>query len=178
MKESVLYKLTTTAMFSALCFVGTYVIMIPMPLGYINVGDSFVMLAGWSMGVWGAVGAAIGSALADIISGYVIYTPATFVIKGLVAITAFLVYRALCKVLVRLKGNFLKRFVSAVVAECVMVAGYFLYEALLYDIGTALASAVGSLLQASLSIAIAMCVVTALNHINVFRKYLSLLFVK
>ena len=173
-----MYKLTTTALFSALCFVGTYVIMIPMPLGYINVGDSFVMLSGWSMGVWGAVGAAIGSAMADVLSGYVIYAPATFVIKGLVAITAYLVYRALSKVFVRLKGNFLQRIVSAVVAECVMIVGYFLYESILYGTGAALASAVGALLQATLCIVIAMCVVTALNHINVFRKYLPLLFIK
>lgn len=178
MKESVLYKLTTTAVFSVLCFVGTYVIMIPMPLGYINIGDAFVLLSGWSMGIWGAAGAAIGSAMADILSGYVIYAPATFVIKGLVAITAYLVYRALCKVLVRLKGNFLQRFISAVVAELVMVVGYFLYESILYGTGAALASTVGALLQASLSIVIALCVVTALNHINVFKRYLPLLYLR
>ena len=116
--------------------------------------------------------------MAYVLSGYVIYAPATFVIKGLVAITADLVYRALSKVFVRLKGNFLQRIVSAVVAECVMIVGYFLYESILYGTGAALASAVGALLQASLSIVIAMCVVTALNHINVFRRYLPLLFIK
>ena len=75
-------------MLAALCCVATMIIKIPSPLkGYLNLGDCVVLLSGWLLGpAYGFAAAGIGSALADIFSGYVIYAPATFIIKGLMAI--------------------------------------------------------------------------------------------
>ena len=41
-----------SAVFAALCCVGTLVIIIPLPYGYFNAGDIFVLLAGWCLGVF------------------------------------------------------------------------------------------------------------------------------
>ena len=52
-------RLAFTALFAALCCVGTMFIVIPLPHGYFNAGDVFVLLAGWCMGpVFGSVAAA------------------------------------------------------------------------------------------------------------------------
>jgi len=57
--------------------------------------------------------------LADLFSGYPVYAPATFIIKGLVALVAWLMYR---------REHIGRTIIGFVVAEAVMVAGYFVYE--------------------------------------------------
>ena len=77
-------------MLAALTCVATIVIKIPSPLnGYINLGDCIVLLSGWLLSpVYGFFAAGLGSALADLFSGYAAYAPATFLIKGLMALIA------------------------------------------------------------------------------------------
>ena len=86
-----LQKLVIAAMFAAVITVATIVIQIPSPMnGYVNMGDLFVLLSAWMLGpVYGTAAAAIGSALADIITSYAYYAPGTFVIKGLMALAAY-----------------------------------------------------------------------------------------
>ena len=86
-------------MLAALCCVATMIIKIPSPLkGYLNLGDCIVLLSGFMLSpLYGFLAAGIGSALADVFSGYVVYAPATFLIKGLMALAAFGIYKALNK---------------------------------------------------------------------------------
>ena len=123
-------KIVMTALFSALTCVATLIIKIPSPLkGYLNLGDCIVLLAGWMLSpVYGFIAAGLGSALADLFSGYVIYAPATFLIKGLMAIIAFFLFRLLCRKI----GNVSSRVVSGVCAEIIMILGYFVFEGFLY----------------------------------------------
>ena len=74
-------KLVMAALLAALCCVATMIIKIPSPLkGYLNLGDCVVLLSGWLLSpVYGFLAAGVGSALADIFSGYVTYAPATLV---------------------------------------------------------------------------------------------------
>ena len=83
-------KLVMTALMAALTCIATMIIVIPSPLkGYINLGDCLVLTSGWILSpAYGFFAAGLGSALADVLSGYVIYAPATFVIKGLMALIA------------------------------------------------------------------------------------------
>lgn len=134
------------ALFAALCAVGTIVIVVPMPYGYFNAGDIFVLLSGWCLGpVYGAISAGVGSALADIWSGYAVYAPATFFIKALDALVAYFVWRALKKVFK--KGRELPRLLSALAGESVMALGYFIFECFLYGIVGASAAIVANVLQ-------------------------------
>lgn len=132
-----LKKIVISSMFAALTCVATMVIKIPIPAtnGYINIGDCIVLLSGWLLGgVYGTVAAGIGSMLADALLGYMTYAPGTLIIKGLVALVAFTFYRAMGE-----KHIFLARLLSSVLAEAVMVLGYFIYEATVlgYGIGAA-----------------------------------------
>ena len=118
------------ALMAALACVATMIIKIPSPLkGYLNLGDCIVLTAGWLMSpTYGFLAAGLGSALADVFSGYVTYAPATFIIKGLMALIAFYGFKLLNKKI----GNLPSRIISGIVAEIVMILGYFVFEGFLY----------------------------------------------
>ena len=123
-------KIVIASMLAVLTCVATMIIKIPSPMkGYLNLGDCVVLLAGWMLSpVYGFVAAGLGSGLADLFSGYVFYAPATFVIKGLMALIACWGFRLLHKKL----GDLTSRILTGLVAEVLMVLGYFLFEGLFY----------------------------------------------
>ena len=131
-----LKKLILAALFAALSCVATMSIRIPTPgtSGYIHPGDAIVILSGVILGpVWGFLAGGIGSALSDLIGGYFIYVPITFVIKGLVALAAGLLYQKVGK-------NQKSRYIAVIlggVADIILVAGgYFVCEFFIYGAGS------------------------------------------
>lgn len=166
-------QLAFTALFSAFCLLGTLVIVIPLPsAGYFNTGDVFVLLAAWFLGpFYGSFAAAIGSALADIVSGFAFYAPATFIIKGLDAFIAYVVW-AFCKKAIKKESlDFLRRALSAVFAELFMVLGYVLFESLLYGFGVAIASVLGNILQGICCGILAVALVVSVGALKKMRQY-------
>ena len=132
-----LKKLILAALFAARSCVATMSIRIPTPgtSGYIHPGDAIVILSGVILGpVWGFLAGGIGSALSDLIGGYFIYVPITFVIKGLVALAAGLLYQKVGK-------NQKSRYIAVIlggVADIILVAGgYFVCEFFIYGAGAA-----------------------------------------
>ena len=123
-------KIVMAAMLAALACVATMIIKIPSPLkGYLNLGDCIVLVAGWMLSpTYGFLAAGLGSALADLFSGYVTYAPATFVIKGLMALIAFYGYKLLHNKIGRLPS----RIITGIFAEIMMILGYFVFEGFLY----------------------------------------------
>lgn len=123
-------KIVIAGLFAALICIATMIIKIPTPLkGYINLGDCIVLVAGWMLSpAYAFLAAGLGSAFADIFSGYATYAPATFVIKGLMALIALYGFKLLNKSL----GNAPSRIISGFIAEAVMVVGYFIFEGFLY----------------------------------------------
>jgi uncharacterized membrane protein len=123
-------KLVMAALMAALTCVATMMIVIPSPLkGYINLGDCLVLTSGWLLSpVYGFLAAGLGSALADLFAGYVLYAPVTFLIKGVMALIACFGFRLLHK-----KCNHLiSRIISGAAAEIVMILGYFVFEGFMY----------------------------------------------
>ena len=123
-------RTVVSALMAALTCAATMVIKIPSPLnGYLNLGDCIVLVAGWMLTpTYGFLAAGLGSALADLFSGYVTYAPATFLIKGLMAIIAYYGFKVFHKKL----GNIPSRIISGVAAEIVMILGYYVFEGFLY----------------------------------------------
>ena len=65
----------------ALTFVSTMFIRVPLVLGYINLGDAFVLLSVFILGpVYGTIAAGVGSALADLF-GYITYARGLYLSK-------------------------------------------------------------------------------------------------
>jgi len=128
-------KIIFSSMLAALVCVATMVIKIPSPLsGYLNLGDCIVLLSGWLMPpLYGFLAAAVGSALADIFSGYMIYAPVTFLIKGIMALLASLGYSLLRKK----AGGTVSHVLSGITAELFMILGYFAFEGILYGFAAA-----------------------------------------
>ena len=169
-------QLTLTAAFATLCCIGTLVITIPLPTGYFNVGDVFVLLAGWFLGpLYGSIAAALGSALADVISGFAIYAPATFFIKGGIALLAWFLYRVGKRVLSANGWDFIPRAFAAIFAESFMVGGYFLWELMLYGFGGATVAVIGNVLQGVCCGVCAIAVVTALYPVKFVQSVFPLL---
>lgn len=123
MKKMNTKKLTLTAMFTALVFLATRFLAFPGPLppGYINLGDSViivcaVLIGGPSAGFAGA----FGSAIADITyPGGIIFAPFTFIVKGLEGLIAGRIAK---------KDSIASIIIAAAVGGLVMVLGYFLAE--------------------------------------------------
>ncbi|MBQ7334083.1 MAG: ECF transporter S component [Clostridia bacterium] len=165
MKHQSLVKVVLSAMLAALVCVATMNITVPSPLGgFLNLGDGFVLLAGWLLGpFYGFLAAGLGSALADLFLGYAFYVPGTFLIKGVSALLCALLIRALSRS-VRVRPIL---WVGAgLVAEIEMVAGYFVYSAILGGEGWgAIVSVPGNLVQGIAGI----CLFTVLAA--VFKKY-------
>ena len=107
-------KIVMASLLAALCCVATMIIKIPSPLkGYLNIGDCIVLLSGWILSpLYGFLAAGLGSALADVFSGYVTYAPATFIIKGLMVLIAYFGF----KILQNKIGNLPSRIISGIVA--------------------------------------------------------------
>lgn len=158
--------LVMTALFAALGYVATRVLMVPSPTGgYMNLGDTVVLLGAYLLGpVYGAVVGGIGPALADLLSGYAVYVPGTLVIKALMALTAALLYRALGK-----KNWAL--VVCGVAAEAIMVVGYCLYDGLLS--GSLAAGAAGipsNLVQAAFGLVVSTLLAMILKKNSYVRR--------
>lgn len=121
-------KTVIAALLAALCCVATMVVKIPSPLnGYLNLGDCIVLICGCLLSpAYGFLAAGLGSALADLFAGYVVYAPATFFIKGAMALTAYFLVRKL-----KAKKT-TARLIGGVLAEILMILGYFVFEGFLY----------------------------------------------
>lgn len=153
---------------AALTCVATMIIKIPSPLkGYINLGDCIVLLSGWLLSpIWGFLAAGLGSALADVLSGYVIYGPATFLIKGLMALVAFYGY----KLLKNKCGKFASKIISGIVAEVVMIVGYFFFAGILYGFGPAVINIPANAVQGAAGIIIGIILAKVLEKAKIALK--------
>ena len=161
------YKIVMSSLFAALICVATMLIKIPSPLkGYINLGDGIVLLAAWVLPLpYGLVAAGLGSALADLFSGYVVYAPATFVIKALMAVVACSCYKLFTK---KAKST-ISRIFSGILAELVMILGYFLFEGVLYGFVPSLVNIPANAVQAVAGIIIGVILITVFEKQNIIK---------
>ena len=158
-------KIVVAALMAALVCVATMIIKIPSPLkGYLNLGDCIVLLAGWTLSpTYGFLAAGLGSALADLFSGYVTYAPATFLTKGAMSLVAFF-----CVSLLHKKtGKLASQLVGGILAEIVMVGGYLLFEGILYGFGPSLVNVPANAIQGVAGIIIGTILVKTLEKLRI-----------
>lgn len=168
MKQLTLRRLVQAALFAALTCAATALLHIPSPIGgYFNLGDTVILLGAFLLSpLWGAAAGAIGAALADVLLSFVLYAPATFVIKFLTALTAALLLRSMKK------RPLLGALLGAVAGELVMAAGYFLYEWRLYGLaGSAESLLTTNLPQAAVCAAAAILLFFVLDRAHVLDRF-------
>lgn len=161
-------------MLAALACVATLVVQIPTPTqGYLHLGDAVVLLCGWLLGpVWGTLAAGIGSMLADVFSGYILYAPATFVIKAAVAALGWLLHRLLAKIMPKLP--LISLFLSALCAEVIMVLGYFAFEATFVGYGWGAAAGIpANIVQAAFGVIVGTVLMHVMERIRIRERFLE-----
>lgn len=113
------------AFMAAIVYVATAMINVPVGIGYkgvVHLGDSMVFLGAVLLGKKkGAIAAAIGMSLFDLLSPYSIWAPYTFFIKGIMAyIAAVIAYRG------NYEGeNIINNIFAFIVAGIWMNIGYY-----------------------------------------------------
>lgn len=167
MKKQKLKLTIISALFAALICVATMVVKIPTPLnGYINLGDCVILVVAFTLPCgYGFLAAAVGSCLADILSGYTAYAPATFIIKGLMVLVVF----AVTKLLKTKKSNLVK-VLSGVMAEIVMVSGYYVFEGFMYGFSASLVNIPMNAVQGVAGLILAIILIKILEKQKLLRK--------
>ncbi len=127
-----IYGLAICALFTALTFAATALVNIRLPLpgsgGLIHLGNVPLFAAGMLFGRRaGAVAGAFGMALFDILSGWTLWAPFTFVIVGLMGYTVGLISEKR-----PFPGMAANDLLSVALAVVIKVAGYYIAEGLLY----------------------------------------------
>ena len=167
MKKQKLKLTIISALFAALICVATMVVKIPTPLnGCINLGDCVILVVAFTLPCgYGFLAAAVGSCLADILSGYTAYAPATFIIKGLMVLVVF----AVTKLLKTKKSNLVK-VLSGVMAEIVMVSGYYVFEGFMYGFSASLVNIPMNAVQGVAGLILAIILIKVLEKQKLLRK--------
>ena len=135
-KNEKTYSIVMTAMMTCLILLTTYTFKIPTPFqGYVHLGDAMIFLSVLAVGRKnGALAAAVGSSLADLLGGYAAFVPWTFAIKGLMALVMGLFIDMMTKKqskTLKLAGVPLTELIGMIMAGLVMVLGYGIADAVL-----------------------------------------------
>ena len=128
-RKNMALQLCITALFMALTCIFTMVIQVPLPLGYAHLGNSVILFAVFFFDVKGGILAgSIGSALADLLTGFNQWIIPTLLIKAALAVTAALIGRRKKQ----WKLYSVRTIIAVISSMAVMVVGYTLAGAILY----------------------------------------------
>lgn len=163
MNDKQIRRLAMGGVMAALVFVMTYLPKVPVPVtgGYVHLGDGMVFLAAMLLGPMGVAASAVGSALSDLVGGYITYLVPTFLIKGVMALVAWKLYKP---------GKWLQTAIAFIIAETVMVAGYFVFEAVLYSIPAALGAVGPNAIQGAAGVAVGLLCATLAPRLKAVIK--------
>ncbi|MGI6203293.1 MAG: TIGR04002 family protein [Eubacteriales bacterium] len=167
MKAKSLRNIVLSAVFAAIIFVATaYLPRLPIlggAGGYVHVGDTFIYLAASVLPLpYAMVAGAIGGALADALTGYVVWAPATFIIKALMALPFHSTGTKIASP---------RNIIASAVSGLVCTAGYYIYEALLItSFAVAAASLPFNLIQGLISTVLFAAVGFAFDRLKLKSK--------
>lgn len=162
MKKTNVKTIVIASLAIAIIFILTAFVVVPIgQFGYVNVGDSGIMLfASMLSAPFAFLCSAIGSALADIYLGYSQYALFTFIIKGLEGLCIALLFK-------KIKGKW--QPLAYTVGMLCMVIGYYLSDVfLLQNAYAALGGVSFNLLQGATSVFIA-----SVLHVMLYRHFQS-----
>ena len=162
-------QMCVTAVLMALTCVATMVVQIPIPLGYAHLGDSVILISAYFFGpVVGALAGGIGSAMADILTGYAIWALPTLLIKTIMPVIACTFFKNNVQ---RCKVFSIRGIAGAVVTLLFMTAGYVFFGGILYGSAAAgIASAPGLLLKSVVNLAVYLFVAFGISKVKKLIK--------
>ncbi len=164
MRSEQVKRLCLTGLFAALVYVFTAYFHIPSHTGYTHIGDAFVFLAACLLPrPYAAAVGATGAVLADCLTGFPLWAPASAVIKaGAVLAFTSRKNKILCP----------RNLLALLPAFALCIGGYYLYEvAITLNPITPLAGIPGYITQCVLSGALFLLAAAALDKLQI-KRYL------
>lgn len=123
MKENTAKYVTINALSIALVCIATMAIQIPIPLGYMHLGNTCILLVAVLFGpTTGLLAGGIGSALADLLTGYAQWVIPTLIIKS---IMGFAIGAIAYKKGDKFQMISVRTFLGSVAGVVIMIFGYF-----------------------------------------------------
>ncbi len=152
--------ISKTGLFASLVFIGAFLFKIPMPFGYMHLGDCMIVLAVLMLGgKKGALAGGMGAGLADLIGGYAVWIIPTLICKGIMAL---IMGYFISKQVFNLKGKVLW-LTGATIGGLLQSVGYTIARAFFYGIPAAIASFPIVIIQTGLGILFALLISEALR---------------
>jgi len=148
-----LKKIVYTGLMIAVVFVLTRFTAISFTVGYFNLGDIGIILTSSILGGFsGMIAGGVGSALADISYGAMIFAPVTLVVKGIEGY--------LLGILLNRYKDKIKPLPAISVSLAFMVFGYFIATVFLFNLEAALADSLSTLIQAVVSVVVGYAIIS------------------
>ena len=166
MRKNKIQLMTLSGVLSAIVFVFTAYLHIPVHTGYVHVGDAFIYLAACLLPFhYAAAVGGLGALLADCLTGYASWAPGSVLIK--IAI-------ALCLSSKTDKIVCLRNLLGLIPTWLLCVGGYYLYEGLITGNFIApMAGIGGNLIQSLLSSIVFVLLGKTLDKMNIKDKIMS-----
>ncbi len=130
------FKIVLTGLMMCLVMVAILFIRVPIPFtqGYVHIGDAMVFLSvlvlGWK---YGALAAALGGMLGDLVGGFAAWAPWTFAIKGIMALILGLMVMAASRKEDAGSTRFIvMEVIGMVISGVFMTAAYYFAEGIMY----------------------------------------------
>lgn len=165
------FDLILSAMLIALVFVATLTLNIKLPItangGLVHLGTAMLFMSSILFGPKkGALAGAIGMGLFDLISGWTLWAPITFIARGLQGYIVGKIAWSNGR-----KGNSIAfNLLATIMSIPFMVAIYYVGEGILYANWLApMASIPGDLIQNALGIFVAIPVCVLLRKVSIFK---------
>lgn len=120
MQNNRIKNLCLAGVLTALVFVFTAYLHIPVYTGYTHIGDGFIFLSACLLPLpYGIFVGSVGALLADCLTGYALWAPASVLIKGLTVLF-------FCRRNQRLLSA--RNLIALLPAGILCIGGYYLYE--------------------------------------------------
>ena len=169
----------TTAMMTAMVMIATTFFKIPNAMGYIHLGDGFVLLAAIILPKkYACFAGGVGAGLADIYGGYAVWAPWTLVIKIVMVLIVQLFFDFLMKRasngkhIAKIAGIPFAEFFAYVLAVLWTVSGYYIAQGFISGNWIApVADVPGNVLQATVGSIIAILVSVTLGKTALGRSF-------
>lgn len=160
-RKSTVKSLTITAIFIALTYVFTALVNIRLPIaangGLIHLGNIPLFIGAILFGKkTGFLAGGIGMGLFDLLSGWTIWAPCTFITVGLMGFVVGLIAE---------KHRSFRWYTFGIVLACaIKIVGYFIADVIIYHSAVvALNSIPGNLIQVGVAAVIVLAVITRLE---------------
>lgn len=169
----------TTAMMTVMVMIATTFFKVPNAMGYIHLGDGFVLLAAIILPKkYACFAGGVGAGLADIYGGYAVWAPWTLVIKIVMVLIVQLFFDFLTKRasngkhIAKIAGIPFAELFAYVLAVLWTVSGYYVAQGFISGNWAApIADVPGNVLQAAVGSVIAILVSVALGKTSLGRSF-------